>query len=314
MWQLISPIFLGWSLGSNDTANVFGTAVTSRMLRFSTAAILFSVFVMLGAWMDGAAGMHTYSKMSKLNVNTAFIVCLSAALSVTTMNLIKLQVSTSQAVVGSLVFIGVQQGSLDTKLLAKIIACWIGTPIGAAIIAIILYFVLGKILNRLHLNIFQYDTFLRTLLILSGIYGAYALGANNVANVTGAFVGTGPGMLNVETACLLGGGAIALGALTNGYRVMETIGKQLVKLNAFTALVAVMAEAITVHLYAMLGVPVSTSQALVGAILGLGLLKGLHTIKMKTLSKLLFAWLGSPNISFALTFVLYNLFIAIGLI
>ena len=45
---LTSGLFLGWALGANDAANVFGTAVGSRMVRFSTAAVICSIFVILG--------------------------------------------------------------------------------------------------------------------------------------------------------------------------------------------------------------------------------------------------------------------------
>ena len=55
---LSSGLFLGWSLGSNDAANVFGTAVGSRMVTFITAAILCSVFVILGAVISGAGAAH----------------------------------------------------------------------------------------------------------------------------------------------------------------------------------------------------------------------------------------------------------------
>jgi len=47
---LCSGLFLGWSQGANDAANIFGFAVTSRMLRFRTAAILFTLFVITGTW------------------------------------------------------------------------------------------------------------------------------------------------------------------------------------------------------------------------------------------------------------------------
>ncbi len=56
MWQLSSGVFLGWALGSNDASNVFGTAVASRMIKFWTAAVLCSVFVVLGAVLQGAGG------------------------------------------------------------------------------------------------------------------------------------------------------------------------------------------------------------------------------------------------------------------
>jgi PiT family inorganic phosphate transporter len=63
-----------------------------------------------------------------------------------------------------------------------------------------------------------------------------------------------------------------------------------------------------VHIYALIGVPVSTSQAIVGAVLGVGILKGARTIDRKTLSRILFGWTGTPVISAALTYVLFQLF------
>ncbi|HPQ41912.1 MAG TPA: inorganic phosphate transporter, partial [bacterium] len=44
---------MGWSLGANDAANIFGTGVTSRLIRYRTAIILLSVFVLLGAVIEG---------------------------------------------------------------------------------------------------------------------------------------------------------------------------------------------------------------------------------------------------------------------
>lgn len=52
---LSSGLFLGWSLGANDAANIFGTAVGTKMVRFRTAAVIASVFVMLGAVFPAAA-------------------------------------------------------------------------------------------------------------------------------------------------------------------------------------------------------------------------------------------------------------------
>ncbi len=56
---LTSGLFLGWSLGANDAANVFGTAVGTRMIRFKTAAIIASIFVVIGAVIGGAGATHT---------------------------------------------------------------------------------------------------------------------------------------------------------------------------------------------------------------------------------------------------------------
>jgi len=312
VWQLISSVFLGWSLGTNDAANVFGTAVASRMVKFWTAAVLCSVFVVLGALLEGQEGIETYRRLSPMSPNLAFIVGAAAGATVALMSYFKLPVSTSQAVVGALVLIGIQNSNLDTSSLTKVVVCWVGTPIGAAIITVVLYHSVGKLMNALHFSLFSYDRNLRFALILAGSYGAYALGANNVANVTGAFVG--PDMLSPFAACLIGSLAIALGVVTYSRNVMMTVGKKLVKLDAYTAFVAILAEAITVHVYAKIGVPVSTSQAIVGAVLGIGLLKGVRTIDKKTLWRILFGWTGAPAISAGMAFLLYLLFSELGLI
>lgn len=318
MWQVVSGLFLGWSLGSNDAANVFGTAVASRMVRFWTAAILCSVFVVLGAVLEGEQGMATYRQLSPMSPNLAFIVGLAAGLTVTLMSLMRLPVSTSQAVVGALVLLGALHDTLDPGSLGKVAVCWIGTPIGAAGVTVLLYFVVGKLMNAAHPSLFVYDRGLRWLLVASGSYGAYALGANNVANVTGPFVDLeaqsfiGPHGLSPFAGCLLGGLAIAVGVATFSRNVMMTVGKGIVKLDAFTAFIAILAEAVTVHFYANVGVPVSTSQAIVGAVIGVGILKGMRTINTRVLWRVAFGWLGTPAVAAGMAFLLHGLISLVG--
>ncbi|MFH2202867.1 MAG: inorganic phosphate transporter [Elusimicrobiota bacterium] len=300
MWQLSAGIFLGWALGSNDASNIFGTAVASRMIRFWTAAILCSIFVLLGAIIQGSNGIETYHAMSRIShINTAFVVSFSSALAVTMMTYWKLPVSTSHAVVGSLIMVGLANGRLELMPLVKIIICWVSAPFGAMIIAYVLFYAIGQLLNWLDMDIFAYDRNMRIALILAGSYGAYALGANHVANVTGPFVG--PGMLSPLQACLVGGLSIAFGVLTNSRRVMMTVGRNLVKLDAYTAFIVVLSEAITVHTFAHVGVPVSTSQAVVGAVLGIGLVSGMRTVQLGTFGRIIFGWVCTPLISFTLT-------------
>ena len=78
---------------------------------------------------------------------------------------------------------------------------------------------------------------------------------------------------------------------------METVGKKLVRLDPFSALVVVLAEAITVHIYALIGVPVSSSQAVIGAVLGVGIIKGAKTIQRRTLMHIFLAWFITPFIA-----------------
>jgi PiT family inorganic phosphate transporter len=219
------------------------------------------------------------------------------------MTVLKLPVSTSQAVVGSIVGVGIMQKHIALTGLGKILVCWIGTPIGACIISIILYLLLARFLNRLRLSIWDYDFVMRAGLIITGCYGAYALGANNVANVTAVFYGAG--LLSVEAAALIGGVSIALGIITFSKGVMNTVGKGIVKFDAYSAFIVVLSNAITVHMYAGIGVPVSTSQAVVGAILGIGLLKRAEALKKRPVVGVFSGWVATPIIAALFSVFIY---------
>jgi PiT family inorganic phosphate transporter len=303
MLSLLGGIFLGWSLGANDAANAFGPAVTSRMLKFWYAAVVAAVFVLLGALAEGQAPIETLKSITALSLKQAIISSVAAAVTVSLMTLLGFPVSTSQAVVGAILGIGFMNRQLDMSAMSKVLICWFGTPIGGMIIAVILLKGLGNVYNRLNIDLFQSDILLRVLLIAAGAYAAYALGANNVANVTAVFVGAG--RLNIFWATLLGGLSIAFGILTFSRPVMDTVGNKLVRLDPFSALVVVLAEAITVHAYTLVGVPVSTSQALIGAVLGVGLVKGINTVSKQTMAGILLAWFLTPTIACFISITLY---------
>jgi len=64
---LTSGLFLGWSLGANDAANIFGTAVGTDMVRFTQAATVCSIFVILGAVISGAGAAQTLERLGEIN-------------------------------------------------------------------------------------------------------------------------------------------------------------------------------------------------------------------------------------------------------
>lgn len=307
MYRLLGGIFMGWALGSNDSANIFGTAVYSKMVRYRTAVILCAVFVMIGAYLEGSRGMETLSGLVDQTVESAFVASMAAAAAVTLMTVFNLPVSTSQAMVGAIIGIGLVIGEINFQGLTKVVVCWVGTPVGALLLVLLFYSLLGLLLERLPMTIFMRDAVLRIGLVAAGSYGAYALGANNVANVTGVFIHTG--QLTIRSAALLGGASIALGALTYSRNVMKTVGRKLVKLDPFSAFIAVLSSAVVVHIYALIGVPVSTSQAIIGSVLGIGIIKGVRTINKKTLFFVLSGWLTSPVVAGILSYTVYRLMV-----
>ncbi len=295
MFTLLGGVFLGWSLGANDASNIFGTAVSSKMVRFWTAAILCSIFVIIGALISGRAGIETLKNLTSFTMSQAVISSVSAAITVTIMTFLSLPVSTSQAVVGAIMGIGILNNQLNMSGLGKVVICWFGTPIGAALIAFLLYKILGLYFNKLKISIFTEDVLLKSGLIISGCYGAYALGANNVANVTAVFVGAG--MISVFTAALIGGCSIAMGIISFSKPVMETVGSKLVKLDPFSALIVSLSLAVTINIYTIIGVPVSSSQAVIGGVLGVGIVKGVNTVSFKTLERILVGWFLTPVVA-----------------
>lgn len=304
---LAGGAYLGWALGANDAANVFGTAVAAGIIRFRNAALLGGFAIILGALLQGQAGIQTYSTLAGFDIRTVTVVTFAAAMTVTLMTVLRLPISTSQAVVGAIAGIGLSTDSLDHAGLQKVVLCWLATPVGALLIAVVLYGLVRLIFRYVPMSLLTRDKLLWGGLVLAGVYGAYALGANNVANVTGVLSGLIPGA-DDRSLALIGGVAIALGVLTFSRRVMLSIGSGILPLEAQTAFVAVASMSLTVHVFAMLGVPVSTSQAIVGAILGIGGYSQFRNVRFAVLRNILAGWVMTPAVALLLAAAGYAIF------
>ena len=322
---LSSGLFLGWALGANDAANVFGTAVGTRMVSWRNAAIICSIFVILGAVISGAGTSQTLGKLGAITaLPGAFMTALSAGFSVFVMTKSGLPVSTSQAIVGAIIgwnFFSNQ--ATDTSTLAKILSTWIICPLLAAVIAIVILKISKYFGRKMNLSLIRLDAYKRIALIFAGALGAYSLGANNIANVIGVFIPAQPlgelklgsfSFSSTQQLFLLGGLAIALGVCTYSKKVMLTVGSDLGQLSSTSALVAVISHSIVLFLFASQGleallsgyglptiplVPVSSSQAVVGAIVGISVLQGITAVKWNVLGKIIVGWIVTPIFSAA---------------
>lgn len=339
---LSSGLFLGWSLGANDASNVFGSAVGSRMLRFSTAALLCSLFVILGAVRAGAGASGGLGQLGAVNALAgSFTTALAAALTVSWMTRAGLPVSSTQAVVGAIVGWNWFSGSAtDLSQLSRIVATWVVCPLLAALVAALLYLGGAFLLRRSRLHLLRLDAGLRLGLILAGVLGSYSLGANNIGNVMGVFVPAAPfpavilpgGLVfsGSQQLFLLGGLAIALGVYTRSREVMITVGARLMPLSPFGALVVVLANALVLFVFSSQGlsdglvglglpriplIPVSSSQAVIGAVVGVALLqgqRGLRQVRWGMLARIASGWVSTPVLAavlgYVLLFVVQNVF------
>ena len=335
---LSSGLFLGWSLGANDAANVFGTAVGTKMIRFKTAATIASTFIILGAVFGGAGASQTLIELGSVNeLAGAFMVALSAAFAVYWMVSSGTPVSTTQAIVGSIVGWNCYSGyTTDSTILAKIVSTWIICPILSGLIAISLYFLIKLFLKHSKTHIIRQDLYTRIGLIGACAFGAYALGANNIANVMGVFVDASPfheisiGKITFSGTQILffiGGLAISCGVFTYSQKIIKTIGNDVMSMSPIIAWIVVISQSIVLFLFASQGlqswlefhnlpalplVPVSSSQAVIGAVIGIGITKGGRGIQWGLLGKVAIGWVTTPIISallcFIFLFVLENVF------
>jgi PiT family inorganic phosphate transporter len=212
--------------------------------------------------------------------------------------------------------------------LTKIVTTWVVCPILSAVIAIAIYKVVVFFIGTFNLDIFSQDILTRYGLLLVGAFGSYSLGANNIANVMGVFVPVSPfsdisfyGWFKLSSAqqlFFIGAVAIAVGVFTYSKRVMATVGQGIFKLSPVAAFVVVSAHSVVLFLFASQGlqnlliqlglppiplVPVSSSQAVVGAVVGIGLLKGGRGIRWRTLGGIAGSWAISPVIAAILSFI-----------
>jgi len=338
---LSSGLLLGWSLGANDAANVFGTAVGSRMIRFPAAAVICGVFVIIGAVAAGHGPADGLGKLGAVNAPAgSFMVALSAGLTVLWMTKLGLPVSTTQAIVGAIVGWNLFSGfPTDLEALARIVSAWIAGPILGALIAFVLYKGVRLLIRWTRPHLLRLDLYTRVGLVLAGAFGAYSLGANNIANVMGVFVESSPfrnidvfGVLVLtptEQLFSLGGIAIAVGVFYSR-RVMMTVGRSIMPVNPVAAWVVVMAQALVLFVFSSMPlqrlviglglppiplVPVSSSQAVVGAVVGIGCAfgwKGIRQFRWSVLFQIASGWISTPILAgvscYVLLFFLQNVF------
>jgi PiT family inorganic phosphate transporter len=291
--------YVGWNIGANDTANCIGTTVGCGLLSFKRAVILVAVFAILGAMLQGHHVMHTIGKgivKTDLNYLAVCVALICSGVFVTLATFFKIPTSTSQAIVGGVVGIGLAVGAeVDFSKFILIAESWIICPILVMALAYGLMHLIRLVLRRFATSSILFQQALGYLAIISSCYVAYSMGANNAGNAVGPVANLN--IFPTRVLLLIGGLSIAIGAITYGRKVADTVGKGITPLDIPAAFVAQVSSAFGMHLFSMFGIPVSTSSAIVGAVVGVGLVKGAHGISTKTILTILIGWVLTPALA-----------------
>ena len=163
----------------------------------------------------------------------------------------------------------------------------------------------------------QVERIFVVLQILTACAIAFAHGSNDVANAIGPLAAIVNAVENVDLTAkapiapwmlAIGGLGIVIGLATWGYRVMETIGKKITELTPSRGFAAQLAAASTIVLASRLGIPISTTHTLVGAVLGVGLARGITALDLRVVGNILASWIATLPIAAALSVFFYYFF------
>ena len=330
---------MGWSLGTNDAANAFGTAVATRVVSYRTAVSIIAVLVIVGAYTGGANNIDKVAELATSNqviasvdevteaieededktlrlksAIKAAIIFMCAALTVFAMSYLKFPVSANQSITGAIIGWGLFYADYtDPAVLAvnlpqigKFASTWILNPLGAGIISFILVYFTNKFISAKLTSFSSYDKIIKIGYLIAGAFASYSIGLNSSANVTAlyydaAYAQTGVAanlLTDARLTATIGGVAIAVGVLTFSKRVMMTVGSSIAEITQIEGFVVIIAMALTVVIMGnWMGIPVSTSQAVVGAVVGAGLTRGVKTVHFGVFKNIAIAWVSSPTVA-----------------
>lgn len=158
------------------------------------------------------------------------------------------------------------------------------------------------------------------MMIFTACSMAFAHGSNDVANAVGplaavASIISSGGEIAGRSAMpswvlLLGAGGIVVGLATYGYRVMATIGTHITELTPSRGFAAELSAASTVVLASGTGLPVSTTHTLVGAVLGVGIARGIGALNLRVIGAIFMSWLITLPVGAFLAIVFFHLLMA----
>jgi PiT family inorganic phosphate transporter len=302
--------------GFHDAANSIATVVSTRVLSPQKAVLWAAFFNFVAAFVLGTHVAKTMGKgMIDLQVVTQEVI-LAGLIGAITWNLVTwyygLPVSSSHALIGGYAGAAVAKAGPRAILLSgwsKTLMFIVLAPLMGALLGFVLMVSVTWIFRRWHP--FRLDQLFRRLQLLSA--GLYSLGhggndaQKTMGIITGLLVSSGV-LAKFEVplwVVLISHAAIALGTMFGGWRIVKTMGSKITKLQPFGGFCAETSGAITLIMTTLLGIPVSTTHTITGAIIGVGATRRLSAVKWGVAGTIVWAWVLTIPLSAAVSAVMY---------
>ena len=155
------------------------------------------------------------------------------------------------------------------------------------------------------------------LMVITACGMAFAHGSNDVVNAIGPLAAVisvaQSGVIAAKSATpiwvlLLGGAGIVVGLATYGIRVIATVGEKITQLTPSRGFAAELAAATTIVIASGTGIPISTTHTLVGAVLGVGLARGIEAIDLRVVGRIFVSWIVTIPVGAVLAIVFFFVF------
>ena len=317
---IIIALIFDFVNGFNDSANSVATVIGTRVLRPLHAVALSAAANFVGPFVFGVAVATTIAKgiVSPDEITVYMIIGgLAGAIAWSSLcTYFGLPISNSHSLIGGImgagiIGLGFEQlvyGGL-TKVFAGIIIAPIGGIVFGMVLAGIIIMVLAKrrpaIVNR---------TFGR-LQIISSAWFALTHGANDGQKTMGIIVLIlfSAGMISEIHMPLwvifAAAGAMGLGTFFGGYKVIKTLGLKVTRLKPYQGFAAETGGGMMLAVFAILGIPASTTHAITGTIMGAGAARRKRAVRWKVSRQIIFSWLitipGAAGLAIAFTYIIH---------
>jgi len=320
---LILAFVMAVNIGGNDAANPTSAAVGAGVLSIRKALLFFALFTIAGAGLQGFMVMKTIGKgiIPSIDVVGAVAIILAASIWIFIATMKGMAISTTHSIISAVVGYGIMKymvSGLNYGVLGTIVLSWITSPLCSLLLALIVYKWITSYVSKYRGDPARVNKFFRALLIGSLCFAAYSFGANDVANATGVYItiasnlGHIPDITAMLLLALYSGVGIIVGGLIFGPKVIETLAFRVTHMDLNTALSASISNAFVVYLFTTIpyivwgfGLPISTSYAAVGSIIGAGLARSVRSVSRAVSLKLITYWLLTIPINILLAMGIY---------
>jgi inorganic phosphate transporter, PiT family len=294
MTAILVVLALGfaWSIGSHYTGACMGMPYALGAVRARTALALMAPLALVGAATASAGVAATVGRhlIGATPTRLGEIVVVGVAFAATAaFNRLRIPTSTIQILVASAVGTAVAASAgVEWHTIARLAILWLAAPIAAAALG----YGGGRALGS-----FQGRGWLGGALLAVGCLASFAMGANDVANASGALVG--PHVLGAHAAGLACGAGLAAGVLIAGRPLLDRVAFDIVDVDRATATAAQLVQALVILVAVSFGLFTSMNQALVGAMAGAATARGREAVHRATLVAIVRGWASGPPATFA---------------